>query len=98
LANTKQAEKRSKQSEKHRVRNVSKKSRMRTFIKKMIKALVDGNLKIAKERFIDVQSILDKYSLKGIIHKNKAARHKSRLNLKLKTLYDKKTVETDLNQ
>ena len=86
MANTKSAKKRAKQSEKARQRNASQRSLLRTHIKKVIKALEEKNLEAAKEAFKAAVPIIDRMADKGIIHKNKAARHKSRLNKHIKTL------------
>jgi small subunit ribosomal protein S20 len=86
LANTKQAKKRVRQAEKHRAHNASRRSMMRTFLKKTLHAIEEGDATTAKELFIKTTSILDKLAQKGIIHKNKAARHKSRLNQKIKAI------------
>lgn len=59
---------------------------MRTFLKKAAYAIEKGDIEAAKENFAKVVPILDKYASKGLIHKNKAARHKSRLSAKIKAL------------
>lgn len=59
---------------------------MRTFLKKTAYAIEKGDVEAAKENFAKVVPILDKYASKGLIHKNKAARHKSRLSAKIKAL------------
>ena len=86
MANTKQAKKRANQAEKNRLSNASSRSVMRTFIKKTIKAIESLDLISARKSFNELQAILDRYSTKGLIHKNKAARHKSRLIAKIKAL------------
>jgi small subunit ribosomal protein S20 len=79
LANTPQAKKRAKQSEVRRQRNASDRSTFRTYIKKVVMAIKAGNREEAEVAYKTVVPILDHYAGKGILHKNKAARHKSRL-------------------
>lgn len=86
MANSKQAKKRIIQAERNRQHNVARRSMMRTFLKKTAYAIEKGNIEAAKENFAKVVPILDKYATKDLIHKNKAARHKSRLSAKIKTL------------
>ena len=83
MANSKQAKKRVRQAEKNRQHNMSRRSMMRTFMKKTIKA---SDVSLAKDCFAKLQPVLDRYATKGLIHKNKAARHKSRLVAKIKAL------------
>tara|TARA_B100000424_G_scaffold238599_1_gene204769 strand:- start:272 stop:547 length:276 start_codon:yes stop_codon:yes gene_type:complete len=86
LANTPQARKRVRQATKSRISNASKKSEFRTSIKKILKSISDKNAEQSKKDYISAVSCIDKLAAKGIIHKNKAARHKSRLNNKIKSL------------
>lgn len=86
MANSKQAKKRVRQAEQNRQHNMSRRSMMRTFMKKTIKAIEATDLSLAKECFAKLQPVLDRYATKGLIHKNKAARHKSRLVAKIKAL------------
>ena len=86
MANTKQAAKRAKQSLKHRGANVSLRTELRTAIKKVAKAIEAGDAKTADATLRAETSTLDRIAGKGIIHKNKAARHKSRLAAKVKAL------------
>jgi small subunit ribosomal protein S20 len=86
MANTKQAAKRAKQSLKHRSANVSLRTSLRTSIKKVQKAIEAGDAKGAEAALRTETATLDKIAGKGIIHKNKAARHKSRLSAKIKAL------------
>ena len=86
MANSKQATKRARQSENNRKLNVSHRSMMRTFIKKTVNAIEASDVVLAKESYIKLIPILDRYATKGLIHKNKAARHKSRLSQKIKSL------------
>ena len=86
LANTAQARKRVRQSEKARTRNAAQKSNFRTSIKKVLKSLSDKNKDQSNVNFKEAMSIMDKLVIKGLIHKNKAARQKSRLNKKIQGL------------
>jgi len=86
LANTKQAIKRARQAEKNRQHNMSRRSMMRTYIKKTIAAIEASDVALAKEAFLKLQPILDRYATKGLIHINKAARYKKRLVAKIKHL------------
>ena len=86
MANTKQAEKRARQAEDARQRNISHKTRMRTAIKKVIKSTEGGDLATAQSQFAAAVPIIDSMVNKGLVHRNKAARHKSRLNKRLKAL------------
>jgi len=88
LANSPQARKRARQAEKSRSHNTSMRSMMRTYVKKVLKAITEGNKKVALEAYKSAVSVIDRVAGKGIIHKNKAARHKSRLNKKIKELSD----------
>jgi small subunit ribosomal protein S20 len=86
LANTAQARKRVRQSEKARTRNAAQKSNFRTSIKKVLKSLSDKNRDQSNVDFKEAMSVIDKLVIKGLIHKNKAARQKSRLNKKIQGL------------
>ncbi len=86
MANTAQSKKRARQNEKHRQHNASERSMMRTYMKKVLAAIEAGQKEAANEVFKTATSILDKMVSKGLIHKNKAARHKHRLNAKIKAL------------
>ena len=86
LANIASAKKRAIQSEKHRVHNAALRSRLRTFIKKVLLAVDAGNLQEAQAAFRAAVPIIDSSVNKGLIHRNKAARSKSRLNARVKAL------------
>lgn len=86
MANTSAAKKAARQTLKHREHNVNLVSRFRTSIKKVVKALDEKNLEEAKTAYASAVSLIDSTADKGLIHKNKAARHKSRLNARLKSL------------
>lgn len=79
MANIKSAKKRAVQSEKRRKHNASRRSMMRTFIKKVHAAIATGDKEAAQKAFSEMQPIVDRQASRGLIHKNKAARHKSRL-------------------
>ena len=86
MANIKSAKKRAITSEKNRQHNASRRSMMRTYFKKVIVAIEAGDKEAAQQAFSVATPILDRYATKGLIHKNKAARHKSRLVAKIKAL------------
>ena len=82
MANTKSAEKAARQAEKHRVRNVALRSRMRTAIRKVNDALAGTDKAVVKTSYAEAVPQIDALVTKGLIHRNKAARHKSRLAAK----------------
>lgn len=86
MANTAQAKKRARQAEVRRQRNTSERSMVRTYIKKVVKAIEDGQAKAAEVAYQAAIPIIDRMASKGIIHKNKAARHKSRLLARIRKL------------
>ena len=86
MANIKSAKKRAIQSEKARKHNASRRSMMRTFIKKTYAAVLTSDAVAAQEAFKKMVPVIDRMADKGLIHKNKAARHKSRLNAHVKAL------------
>ncbi len=86
MANSPQAKKRARQAENNRVRKGGQRSNLRTFVKKVLAAIKAGDKDQAVAAFKVAESVLDSGVNKGIIHKNKAARGKSRLNLKVKNL------------
>lgn len=86
MANTKQALKRSRQAEKHRVSNKWQMSRMNSHIKRVLHAIEGKDTAAAQAEYRTASSLIDRMAHKGLIHKNKAARHKSRLNARVKAL------------
>ncbi|TKB50188.1 30S ribosomal protein S20 [Ferrimonas aestuarii] len=86
MANIKSAKKRAIQSEKRRQHNASRRSMLRTYLKKTVAAIAAGDKAAATEAFNNVMPILDRMATKGLIHKNKAARHKSRMAAQIKAL------------
>lgn len=86
MANIKSAKKRVKQAIKHRAHNMALRSRMRTAVKNVRKAVDAKDVESAKSTFRTAVSVLDNTADKNLIHKNKAARLKSRLNKLVKEL------------
>ncbi|QJC32347.1 30S ribosomal protein S20 [Enterobacteriaceae endosymbiont of Donacia dentata] len=83
MANTKSSKKRILKSEKKRKYNMNYRSMLRTFIKKVNNAISNKNIKLSQKIFKITQSILDRQVQKGLIHKNKASRYKSKLYNKI---------------
>lgn len=81
MPNHKSAEKRVRQSEKRRAINRGHRSKVRTYIKKMRAALDSGKSEDVQNVLPEVMSVIDKSVQKGVIHKNAAARYKSRLTV-----------------
>jgi len=86
VANSPQARKRARQAEKRRAHNASLRSLVRTVIKKVYAAVQSGDPAAAKNAYDNAVPVIDRMADKGIIHKNKAARHKSRLSAHIKAL------------
>jgi len=86
VANSPQAKKRARQNEKNRKHNASLRSMARTYMKKVQAKIEAGNYEEAQAALQTAQPILDSMVNKGIFSKNKIARHKSRLNAKIKAL------------
>lgn len=86
MANSAGSRKRARQAEKRRQHNASLRSMVRTYIKKVIAAIEAGDKAAAEEAFKTAQPILDSSVNKGIFHKNKIARTKSRLSSKVAAL------------
>jgi small subunit ribosomal protein S20 len=84
VANTKSAEKAARQAVKHRSQNVALRSSMRTSIRKVTEAAATGDKAVARKAFQDAQPVIDSMVNKGLVHRNKAARHKSRLSARVK--------------
>lgn len=84
MANSKSSKKRAIQAEGRRCRNASKRSEMRTYLKQVTKTADEGNESVAKTLYKKAASMVDRLASSGVIHKNKAARHKSRLNARIK--------------
>jgi|TARA_B100000965_G_scaffold315111_1_gene275290 small subunit ribosomal protein S20 len=86
LANIKSAKKRARQAEKRRRHNAGLRSMVRTYIKKVVSEIATGNKENAQKAYLEAVPVIDRMVSKGIIHKNKAARHKSRLSAQIKDL------------
>ena len=86
MANIKSARKRARQAEKTRKHNMGMRSMMRTKIKSVVKACDAGDKEAAAAAYKDAVPVIDSMTNKGIVTKNKAARHKSRLNARIKAL------------
>ena len=84
MANSPQARKRARQAENNRQHNAGLRARMRTYVKRVVSAIEAGDKEAASTAYKAAVSILDKTVSKGLVHKNKAARHKSRLNAHIK--------------
>lgn len=86
MANIKSAKKRARQADKRNAHNSSVRSMLRTAIKKVVKAIEAGDQSGAETALKAAVPVIDRISAHGFIHKNKAARHKSRLAAKVKSL------------
>lgn len=86
MANTKSAEKAARQAEKHRVRNVALRSRMRTAVRTVTEAIAGGNKQTAETSYREAVPVIDTLVNKQIIHRNKAARHKSHLAARIRAM------------
>ncbi|MBK88205.1 MAG: 30S ribosomal protein S20 [Gammaproteobacteria bacterium] len=86
MANSPQAKKRARQSEKRRAQNASQRSTVRTYIKRVLGAVEAKDTEAASGALVLALPMIDKMVTKGIMHKNQAARHKSRLTKKVKAL------------
>ena len=86
VANTKSAEKAARRAETNRARNVALRSRMRTALRKVNDALSSGNKADATAALKEAQPMIDSLVNKNVIHRNKAARHKSALSARIKAL------------
>ncbi|MCC5811495.1 MAG: 30S ribosomal protein S20 [Ectothiorhodospiraceae bacterium] len=86
MANSPSARKRARQAEQRRQHNKSRRSMMRTQIKNVIKAIESGDKQAAEQAYQSAVPLIDRMATKGLIHQNKAARHKSRLNDRIRKL------------
>ena len=86
MANIKSAQKRARQAVERRARNMSQRSRVRTHIKKVLAAVEAGDREAAEASYKAAVPVIDAMVNNGILHANKAARHKSRLNAKVREL------------
>jgi len=86
LANHKSAIKRAKQNEVRRIRNRSRRTRMKHAIRSLEEALASRNVEEAQSRLKEAISVIDRTASKGVIHKNHASRRISRLTQKVNAL------------
>ena len=86
MANIRSAKKRARQAVVARARNTAQKSMFRTLIRNVVKAIEAKDKGKAESAFKEMVPVLDRYAAKGMIHKNKAARHKSRLTERIRAL------------
>ncbi len=86
MANIKSAKKRARQDVDRRAHNMSRRSMLRTSIKRVLEAIDKKDVELASTAFVSATSVLDKAVKSGLIHKNKAARHKSHLSDKLRAI------------
>ena len=86
MANSASARKRANQAEKRRKANASRRSMMRTHIKATVAAIASADKAAAEAAYKKVVPVLDSSATHGLISHNKAARHKSRLNARIKAL------------
>jgi small subunit ribosomal protein S20 len=86
MANTASARKRIRQTAKRTERNRARKSRMRTFVKKVEEACASGDQAVAREALRVAQPEMQRAATKGVVHKNTVARKLSRLAARVKAL------------
>ena len=88
MANIASAKKRARQAAKRRLHNNSRRSMLRTYIRKVLDSIDSGDKAAATTAYQAAVPIIDRMANKGLIHKNKAARHKRRLNARIRALED----------
>ena len=86
MANTKSAEKRAHQALARRAQNVAQRSKVRSAVRKVVEAINAGKKAEAAAALKAAAPVIDSMARKGIIHRNKAARHKSRLAAQIKAM------------
>ncbi|MDH5784628.1 MAG: 30S ribosomal protein S20 [Chromatiales bacterium] len=86
MANSPQAKKRARQADKRRLNNASQRSTMRSAVKKVTAAINGGDKAAAEAAYKSAVSKLDSSAGKGLVHKNAAARQKSRLNTRIRAM------------
>lgn len=86
MANSPQARKRARQAVKRNGRNASARSMFRTYVKKVVYAIEAGDKAAAETAYKEAVPVIDRTCSKGLIHANKAARHKSRLNSRIRAM------------
>ena len=88
MANIASAKKRARQAARRRLHNNSRRSMLRTYIRKVVDSIESGDKAAATAAYQAAAPIIDRMANKGLIHKNKAARHKRRLNAGIRALAD----------
>ncbi len=88
MANIQSAQKRARQAVRRRAHNMALRSRVRSQIKNVVNAIAAGDKEAAQAGYKTAVPTIDNMVGKGIIHKNKAARHKSRLNTRIRAMSD----------
>lgn len=86
MANSAQARKRARQSERRRQQNASRRSLFRTRIKQVLAAIESGDKSAAEAAYSRAVPVIDNAAGSQLIHRNKAARHKSRLSARIKAM------------
>lgn len=86
MANIQSAKKRARQAIKRRAHNVAQRSRVRTEIRNVLKAIASGDKEGAKTQFTAVVSLIDRMATKGILRKSRAAHYKSQINTRLRAM------------
>ena len=86
MANIQSAKKRARQAEVRRMRNASQRSMLRSTIRKVLKAIEAKDKAGAEAAYNAAEPVLDRFASRGLIHRNKAARHKSRLAAHIKAI------------
>ena len=86
MPNHKSAEKRDRQNERRKAINTASRSRLRSQIRRLRSALSEGDASTAKSLLPETVSLIDKAARKGVLHQNAAARHKSRLTLRVNAM------------
>jgi small subunit ribosomal protein S20 len=86
VANIQSAKKRARQAQVRNMRNTSQRSMLRSSIRKVLKAIEAQDKVGAEAAYKAAEPVLDRYASRGLIHKNKAARHKSRLTAHIKAI------------
>ena len=86
MANTKSAEKRARQAVASRAQNIAQRSKARSAVRKVVEAINAGKKAEAAAALKAAAPVIDSMARKGIIHRNKAARHKSRLAAQIKAM------------
>ena len=84
MANSPQARKRARQETQHRARNMAQRAAMRTHVKKYLKSVDGSDMEVAEKEYRIAVSQIDRATRRGLHHRNKAARLKSRIHARLK--------------